>query len=149
MSELTEREILGRLKESFKLASEDADRLAAGERGPVYRRFREHLKLVEGCCRQMSAWRGDTRWLQVGLKVAEAQQKCGKWLRTKELPWRFAGLAQILRNGWLRAHELETKKTGRPGLILPKPLPAETRTQGRSVSVILPPGFIREGEAKH
>lgn len=135
MSELTEREILACLKENLRLGAENADKLAAGERGPIYLHLRRELRLVEGCCRQMSGWREDTRWLPFGMKVVEAQLRCGQWLRSKEPAWRFKGLAEILRHALAQALDLERKKTGRIGMIVPKPFAAPTRTDVRPISV--------------
>lgn len=149
MAELTEREILDCLKENLRLASEGADALAVGTRGPIYLEFRESMRLVEGACRQMGAWRGDSRWLPFGMKINEALQRCGNWLRSKEPAWRFAGLAEILRVALAQAHDLETKATGHIGVILPKPLPAPTRTEGRSI--LVPDGYkdIRNSGTVH
>lgn len=140
---LTEAEILGCLKENLKLAAEHADKLAAGERGPLYLQLRDELTLVYGCCRQMAGWREDTRWSPFGVKIKEAQERCGRWLREKQPAWRFKSLAEILRFALAQALDLERKKTGRVGIILPEMLAAPTRTEGRPVSVILPPGFKR------
>lgn len=118
---LTEREIISQLKQSLRLAAEAAARLAAGQRGVEYLTLRENLKLAEGCCRQMSAWRADTRWLPFGLKLAQAQQMCGRWLREKQPAWRFKGLAEILAVAVTQAAQLEQKKTGKIGSILPPP----------------------------
>lgn len=119
MGQLTEREILSQLKESLRLAAEAAYHLSQGARGSQYLTLRRNLKLAEGCCRQMAGWREDTRWLPFGLKLAQAQQMCGRWLREKQPAWRFKGLAEILAHAVVNAMELETKKTGKRGIILP------------------------------
>jgi len=116
---LTEREILSQLKQSLRLAAEAAFHISKGLRGPHYVVLREQLKLAEGCCRQMAGWREDTRWLPFGLKLAQAQQMCGRWLREKQPAWRFKGLAEILAVALENANKLETKKTGKRGVILP------------------------------
>ncbi len=121
MSGLTEREILAQLKESLRIAAESAYKLSIGQRGPEYLALRRNLKLAEGCCRQMSAWRADSRWLPFGLKLAQAQQMCGRWLREKQPAWRFKGLAEILACAVANADTLQNKKTGRIGSILPPP----------------------------
>jgi hypothetical protein len=141
MSDLGEREIIDCLRENLALAAANCDRLAAGQRGPIYRQLRDQLRRVEGAARQLSAWRGDTRWLRVGLQMAEAQRRCGEWLRKHEPAWRFQRLAQALRTGEIAAHHLETARTGRSGPILPKPLPAPHRDT-RPVAVVLPSGLI-------
>ena len=119
MSGLTEREILSRLKESLRTAADSAYQLSRGERGAHYLTLRTHLKLAEGCCRQMAGWREDTRWLPFGLKLAQAQQMCGRWLREKQPGWRFKSLGEILDAAFVQASKLETMKTGKRGIILP------------------------------
>ncbi len=119
MANLTEREIISQLKESLRLAAEAAYYLSRGQRGPHYLTLRRNLKLAEGCCRQMAGWREDTRWLPFGLKLAQAQQLCGRWLREKQPGWRFKGLFEILGAAVVNATKLETKKTGKRGIILP------------------------------
>lgn len=141
MARLTEPEILSRLKESLKEAASQADQLANGLRGPLYPRFRQNIDLIHGCCRQMSGWREDTRWSAFGVQIHECRERCRRWLVSKSGSKMYRKLANILRAALDRAIELETKRTGKRGLILPTPAPAETRTQGRPVRVILPPGF--------
>ena len=141
---LTEQEILDCLKENLRLGAENADKLSRGERGPVYQEFRENLRLVDGCCRQMTGGREDTRWSPFGVKIRELQQRVGRWLVEKEPGWKFKGAGEILRYALAQALELETKKTGKVGAILPKIQAGPTRTQGRPTSMsglILPPGF--------
>ena len=136
---MSERLIILHLKENFRLAAEDCERLAKGERGPIYLQFRRRLKTAEKSCREIGSLRGDARWLQVGLRVAAAQAKCGDFLRSKQPGWRFAGLAQILRQGERSADNLAHRATNRVGLILPKA--PEQHRETRPVGVILPPGF--------
>ena len=143
---LTEREILDALTEAFRLAAEDCERLAKGERGPIYVAFRRRLREAEKYCRVVGGWRSDARWLPIGLKLAETQQKCGAWLRAKGPGWRFAGLAQILRAGQHRAEALRHARTGTRNPILPETAPRHWEVEaGRPVSMnglALPPGFI-------
>lgn len=137
---LTEQEILDQLKQSLGAAVSDLERLAQGERGVVYRRCRENMKLIEGCCRQMAQWREDARWLPWAFKIEQAHQKCGEWLRVRSPGWRFQGLAEILR-GWAGTlHEIETKAIGKRGPILPAPLEAPHRdTRPVAVSNVIKP----------
>lgn len=145
MSDLSEVQILGCLRENFRLAAEDCDRLARGERGPVYTRLRQELKLLEGACRQLTYYREDTRWLKVGMQMAQVQERSGRWLRERQPGWRFTKLAEILRGGQASAEKLATKATGKLGMILPIAKPAPHRdTRPVSMSgIILPPGFKR------
>src|SRR5580692_11390803 len=87
MGALTEREIFDRLSCSFRVAAECSDALAVLPlKGPTYVRLRTELRLIEGCCRQASAWREDTRWLTIGLKMAEVHKRAGGWLRGPKAP---------------------------------------------------------------
>lgn len=164
MSDLTEIEILDCMRQNLCMAAEDCTKLATSPyRGFIYDRFRQELKMVEGCCRQIAYWRdGDARWLPVGLQMAEAHQRAGNWLRTgrrdqtttqaarKESHPLFQKLAENLLALLKIADGLATKRTGVIGSILPAPLPGPHRShrpvqvKGLSVSkggIILPAGF--------
>ena len=160
MGALTEREIFDRLTCSFKAAAEACEDLAKLPRkGPTYVRLRAELRLIEGCCRQASAWREDTRWLQIGLQMAEAHKRAGDWLRGIKLPSGvrvklaegqihplFKTLSEHLRSCERIAIQYRDSATGRLGMILPRALPAphrDTRPVGfrrSSGGIILPSG---------
>lgn len=162
MTDLTEPEIFDCLFENAKKAAEHCDKLAwAPLRGPVYVQFREELKLVEGACRQAAAWRGDTRWLRIGLMMAEAHRRSGNWLRAytskdgrAAANPLFMKLAENLRALEKQAEGLKTQATGRAsmtqGPILPAPIegphrdtrPVQVKTPG---GLILPPGWREQG----
>jgi hypothetical protein len=134
MGALSERDIFDRMSSSLREAVEACESLAANPvKGPSYLRLCEHLSLVEGCCRQASAWREDTRWLTIGLQMEEAHQRAGRHLRgirvvegaprvkhgEKVTHWFFDKLGGILR-AYLKATEmLRDRKTGHVGMILP------------------------------
>ena len=150
-----EHEILACLKTHLKSAASDcADLAVVPGRGPVYKRFRDTLKLIEGCCRQMAHYREDCRWLPLGMQIEEAHKRSLKWLRSyvrsdqhNDAHPLFLRLAEHLRTFLKLVEDLETKATGRLGLILPRPLPGATRTEGRMMQVktpgglLLPPGY--------
>jgi len=133
MGNLTEPEIFSCLSENFRLAAEDCDKLAKLPRkGPTYARLRDKLELLEGACRQAAMWRGDARWLQIGLMMAECHRRAGEWLRGIKVPNGprvklapghihplFTKLAENLRAAQVRAEEFRTKATGTVGPILP------------------------------
>lgn len=136
MGSLTEREIIDCLSENFRLAAENAGKLAVSpKRGLIYRAFRDQLKLLEGAARQLAYWRGgDARWLQVGLYMAECHKRAGDWLRGVKQPsggYRplsegqkhplFMKLADNLRAAQVSAERLRDMRTNRIGPILPKP----------------------------
>ena len=158
MGALSESEIFDCMADSLRKAIDHCEQLAVKPlRGPIYNQFRQELKLVEGCCRQASSWREDTRWLPIGLLMEQCHQKAGEWLRgvvdpaTKQrvpVPEGqkhplFVSLAQNLRGILKGVEDLRTKRAGQMGMILP-PMPrAETRTHGRQIQVALPSGMHR------
>lgn len=141
MGALTESEIFSCLAENFRLAAQNADRLAISpKKGAIYNEFRKQLKLVEGAARQAAYWRQDTRWLKIGLYVAECHERAGTWLRGYKLPSGqrithregtlhplFVKLAENLRAGFRKAEDFRTKATGRIGTILPTVQPGPHR----------------------
>ena len=158
MGALTESEIFDCLKSNMRLAAEHCEDLGRLPRkGPTYRRLREELELIEGCCRQASAWREDTRFLPIALKMAEAHKLAGEWLRgikvgkgpRRRLPPgqmhpMFMALASALRALAIAVDNLRTKPTGRAGMILPDSVTRPTeRRIGAPVSVKLPPGMMK------
>lgn len=165
MGNLTEAEIFDCLSTNFRLAAEDCDKLAKLPRkGPTYRSLRDKLELIEGACRQAAYFRQDSRWLQIGLFMAEAHKRAGDWLRGIKVPGQpvrvkiapghmhplFTKLAENLRAAQARADEFKTKATGKIGTILPEAQPAPHRdtvpTGWRKSSGGL---FVPEGTAVH
>lgn len=147
MGALTETEIFDCLADNFKSAAKHCEELARSPRtGPPFEALRNELRLIEGAARQASVWREDTRWLAIGMQVAEAHRKAGNWLRGAKLANgikikladrdRFAlfnKLADVLRAGHRKAEDFRTKATGKVGMILPdaKPEPhRDTRPVG-------------------
>jgi hypothetical protein len=109
------------LETNFAKAAEDCDLLAVlPARGPTYARMREELKIIEGACRQVAHWRGDTRWLTIGLQMEFAHQRAGYWLRYQHPRPLFSKLADNLRAGAKAARVLRHRATGRLGPILPE-----------------------------
>lgn len=146
---VTETEILSLLRETFRRAAERCDKLAVvPARGPVYRELCKDLQTAENCCRQIAQYRAHHKWLDVGLFMAEVHKRAGTWLRDRSMPRTatsnlahplFLKLAEKLRFGAEQADRLATLATGRIGPVLPEPLPAPTRTEGRLVQVKAPP----------
>lgn len=138
MGALTETEIFARMSESFRIAAECCDALVIlPAAGPSYIKLREHLKLIEGCCRQAAHWREDSRWLPIGLKMEEAHQRAGDWLRKHYARKMFLTLAVILRAGGKSAIELRDKAPPNLGTILPE-MQADPTERHRPVQVIAP-----------
>ena len=154
MGALTETEIFACLAENLTLAAEECERLAVlPAAGPTYNSLRHRLRLIEGACRQASAWREDTRWLPIGLMMHEAHERAGNWLRGFHPRKLFLKLAENLRALAHIADDLRTKATGTVGMILPDVLSSPIRTQDRPVQVALPgdpqtkPGFVSAAPA--
>ena len=160
MGALTESEIFDCLAENCRLAAESCEKLARLPRkGPSFRALAFgddcQLALIEGCCRQASAWREDTRWLPIGLFVNEIRKRAGEWLRgvkvgdgprrrlpPGELHPLFVMAAEKLRAVEAKAIEFRDKATGIKGMILPEMLPAPFR-ETRPHAVLLPPGMAK------
>ena len=157
MGALTEIEIFTRMQESLRLAAECCDDLAVSNvKGPTYDALRKHLLLIEGCCRQASAWREDSRWLPIGIMMAQAHKRAGNWLRgfkvqgevlaikldARQHNRNFVHLAANLRAIYAAVENLKTQKTGRVGMILPEQAPAPFR-ETKQHAIMLPPGMAR------
>lgn len=155
MSDLSEVEIIDRMRSSLREAIQAAEVLAvASRKGPTYNKLREHLGLVEGCCRQLSVYREDTRWLPIGKLMADCHAKAGGWLRGYKDPKTgirhhlagktqnplFLMLAANLKAIYQVAETVRTQRTGKVGMILPA-LPKAERRAGAPVQVLLPNGM--------
>jgi hypothetical protein len=141
MGGLTEVEIFDCLAENARRAAEHAENLAKLPRkGPTYRAYRDCLRLVEGCCRQIASFRFDSTWLKLGLQMHEAHERGGIWLRGVKtaqgvrvklaeghLHPLFMKMAERLRALHAKADDLRTRATGTLGPILPAPLPGPHR----------------------
>lgn len=99
MSDLTETEVVDRLKTSLREAMEASKALAVeSRRGAHYNKLREHLSLIEGCCRQLAIiYRSDDRYLKLGLYMAECHRSAGGWLRG----YRVHGVKVVVAPGQL------------------------------------------------
>jgi hypothetical protein len=125
----TEQDILQRLTDSLKVAAECCDKLATEPRtGANYSRLRKHLKLIEGCARQMTFWRDDARWQLLRGKAATCHEKAGDWLRSYAPRMYFMKLSSALRQLHVDTERLRTQPTGRMGAILPVAPPPPSRS---------------------
>lgn len=156
MGRLTETEIFGCLTENFRLAAEAAEKLAVSPiKGPAYRQLIKSLGLVEGAARQAAHWRGDTRFLKIGMQAAHIHKRAGDWLRGVKVPGAptvkiaaehqhplFRKLAEVMLAALAGAIRMQFAATQRLGPILPEMMPVATRTQDRQMQVMLPPGMM-------
>jgi hypothetical protein len=145
MSTLTENEVDDRLKSAIGEARDACRNLAVrSAEGRDYSSLRDSLMLIEGCCRQMAAFRADYRWLPVGMQIAECHKRAGSWLRGYEdkgvhVKWEpgtmnkmFVMLGQVLEQLGIMAEKIRTERTGIKGPILPDSmLAAPERKAGR------------------
>lgn len=141
MGALTEIEIFDQMETSLRLAAELCDSLAVIPlKGHAYNKLRQQLRLIEGCCKQATAWREDTRWMAYGMFSAECHKRAGDWLRGIKMPDGtrikiaqgtlhpcFTKLAEVLRQMTCLIEQTKTKATGRVGMILPDVLPGPHR----------------------
>lgn len=157
MGKLNEIDIFDCMRTNLASAVDSCEQLAVSPlKGPIYEKLRASLKLIEGCCRQASAWREDTRWLNAGLMMGEAHKRAGDWLRgfkndegeriklaDRHSYQCFMKLAENLRNYAALTEQIRTKRTHRVGMILPQALPGPFR-ETRQHRVMLPttPGGI-------
>lgn len=143
MPGLTEQEIMDQLRRNIRQAAEHCEDLAVVPmRGPVYSAMREELSLIEGCCRQMAAWRGDARWLPLGIAMEQVHQRSKDWLRFHHPRKMFLMLAEKLRGLQRMIEDVETRRTGKLGPIVPIALPGPLR-QGRPVQVLAPEPLVK------
>jgi hypothetical protein len=122
---LSEQEITSRHMQSLKEARDCCDWLGkqldpalAAPRGRRYAQLRKALTELEGSARQMAHWRQDARWLKLGIhyakvmRVAQAKYVGQRW-------GAFKAMVQIFDAGLRSLDDLQTRKTGTLGAILP------------------------------
>lgn len=125
---ITETEILSKYRQSLKEARDQcvelgrhADPAIIAPRGWRYTKLKKAVTELEGCCRQMSHWRADARWVRLGIQFGKMLQLIQRmfvgqrWLE-------FRRLIEVLDLHMRHCEELATGKTGRverQGAILP------------------------------
>jgi len=126
--EIGEREILDRHLQSLGIARGCCQRLGrqadpdkAAPRGPDYTLLKEQLDLLEGSCRQIAHYRGDARWLRLGILYAKTRRSAQAAFIGMRWKW-FGELAALFEQGLVNMIELRDGKTGRPSSspILPR-----------------------------
>ena len=126
MSGLTEQEILSKHKQSLgegrdacQWLGRNADPEYLAPRGRHYGNLKRALNALEGTCRQLAAFRADTRWTKLGFLYARAMRVAqAKFVRQDWMA--FNQMQQLFENGLRRMDELQNAKTGKLGPILPK-----------------------------
>lgn len=127
MTALTEQDILQRFEQSFKEAldacdwlAKNADPMWLAPRGIWYRRLKTAMSELEGCARQMAAFRSDTRWLPLGIIYGAKASRLAQKYFVKMRWLKFRELRVLFEHGFHRAKEITESKTGTTGMILPK-----------------------------
>lgn len=123
---LSEQEIITKFQQSLKEGrdrclwlAKNADPEYLAPRGVHYRLLKTALTELEGCARQLSAYRNDARWLPLGILYGAKTARLAQTYFV-QLKWaKFRDLARVFDVGLARMEELQ-KKTGRTGVILPK-----------------------------
>lgn len=149
MSDLTEQEVIDRMITSLREAMDASKALAIESRkGANYNKLREHLGLIEGCCKQLAAFREDSRYLNLGLVMEECHKRAGSWLRgyrengvrimiaPGELNQMFVRLYINLEGILKGVDDMFKAKTGMRGPILPEMV--EERRIGRPAFDVTP-----------
>ncbi len=165
MSDLSEVEVIDRMISSLREAMDASRALAIESRkGANYNRLREHLGLIEGCCKQLAVFRDDARYLNIGLVIEECHKRAGSWLRgykvdgvrimtaPGEMNQMFVRLYVNLEGILKGVDDMLRAKTGTRGPIIPDIV--ETRREGRPAfslpkakvsGLILPPKYAKAG----
>jgi hypothetical protein len=142
----SEAEIKDCMRTSLRGVIDDCGLLATLPiKGRTYSRMRDRLQTIENCCKQMAAWRDDTRWLPIGMMMEMAHQRSREWIAGRKInglvvkgdPQCFLMLQTNLRALLAVVDGLADKATGRVGMILPEPLPAPHR-ETKPVQIIIP-----------
>lgn len=122
---LTEADILDRYEQSLGEADRACQQLGRNAdpeylalRSPDYLSLQDSLKLLEGCCRQMSAFRSDARWIKLGVMYARAM-RIVRSLFEKQKWQSFREIRPLFRNGLVIMEDLRDKRTGKAGPVLP------------------------------
>ena len=135
---LTEAEIKDCWRHNMLAAADKCSLLQTlPAQGATFVALREHLKLAEGACRQMGHWREDSRWLYLAPQLENLHQMARVMIVSHYARQLFTKLEITLRKIVAGAHDLETKKTGKVGMILPDTSRGPHRDT-KPVSVIIP-----------
>lgn len=151
MSDLTENEILDRLKQSLRSAAtncKEIAKLALGKLpagGMNYSTLREDMKLAEGCCQQMTHYRENYKWNFLGSKVTEMRGFTLRLLDGSGKNYKyFLGIAEVFNALLAIAERLQHEATGTLGPVLPAPLPDPTERHRPVQSLWKRPEGVRQ-----
>ena len=136
LADKTEPEIFSLMRAHLRSAISHCRGLAMLPlQGPTFIRLRAEMKEIEELCRQAGYYRDDARWFRIGLVWEQIHQQSRLWIHHHHPRANFIWLAERCEALDKAVDDLQTKATGRLGMILPKPV-KEVRTEGRPVQVL-------------
>lgn len=125
MGTLTEQEIvdrhvqaLGEARRACQALGRNADPEYIAPRGKHYGDLKRALDHLEGSCRQLAHYRADARWLRLGVLYAKAMRAAQAKFVGQRWGY-FNELIKLFENGLRQMDDLQTRKTGQLGAILP------------------------------
>ena len=91
----------------------------AEPRGWQYAALRDHIGKLEGCCRQMAAFREDARWIRLGVQCAKMRRSAQRHFIAQR--WKaFTEMMPFFEAGVRSGAALAEQRTSVRGPILPK-----------------------------
>jgi hypothetical protein len=125
---LLEHEIWDKLCDTLKSAIAHCGQLATfPAQGPTYLAIIVELETIEACSRQMGFNRGDARWSLFGYEIHHFRRRIGDALRAHNNREIFLHFQKMMQGAYDEGVKMKDAKTGRRGLILPKPKAAPHR----------------------
>ncbi len=116
---LTEREIIAKLRDSFRLCGERCEAIARwGAVGARWMEMSGAIDEIEGALRQLAHWRGDTRYLNL-VPVYVRTKEVGRLLYLSMRWAEFRKYGIIFAQGLAQVERLAERPTGQSGPILP------------------------------
>ena len=122
---LSETDIIDRHKQALGEAHRACQRLGRNAdpdymapRGHDYSNLRRALQALEGSCRQMAHFRADARWIKLGVVYAKAMRTAQAKFVGQRWAY-FNELTKLFELGQRSMEDLQSRKTGRLGAILP------------------------------
>lgn len=149
MVNLAENEIFDCLMSNLRSASENCIRLSNHpSNGKRYSDLQKELVLIEGCYRQLSVKRMDTRYLDVCHQAGKASLLVGGWIRKyryindKFLKELFVKLAEFLAFAYSFSKKIKDERTGLFGAVLPEGMTSNTIKSRNEVAMRISHGGI-------
>lgn len=144
---LTEGEILDRFEQALGEADRacqtlerNADEEYLALRGMHYAALKRALGQLEGCARQMAAWRSDTRWLRVGVLYARITRSIQQKFVAQQWKW-FGAVRPAFERGRKEMDILRHGRVGKVGAILPENPSSWLIMPERPPLLTMPPPF--------